>query len=132
MVNVLNLSSGYVAKNMSYGAVDLFTSWMCGHQIHYTTYAGETLSTVDVKFTDQRAIAWIDMFNSGYNPCPFCGGIPEIRHRTECGGHGEFYKTAQVTCTECGAGAKSVIIDGYYGAETTEQDAIDAWNRRVY
>lgn len=62
--------------------------------------------------------------------CPFCGGIPSISYTTECGGHGEFYKTARVICEDCGANTRSVIIDGFYGAETIEQDAIDAWNVR--
>lgn len=63
--------------------------------------------------------------------CPFCGGTAKLVETTECGGHGEFYRTARVMCRECGASTKYVIIDGFYGATTSKSDAIAAWNTRV-
>ena len=64
------------------------------------------------------------------NSCPFCGGPPDIRYNTECGGHGEYYKTVKIVCTRCGASTKSFVCDRYYGEKTDERDAIAAWNRR--
>lgn len=74
---------------------------------------------------------WVKWYRTGNKFCPFCGGVPRIIRSTSCGGHGEFYETAKVACKECGASTSSVIIDGFYGATTTEQDTIDAWNSRV-
>lgn len=48
-------------------------------------------------------------------PCPFCGG--EAKFFEDKG-----YQIFSVTCTECDAGTNG------YGIE---QDAIEAWNRRV-
>lgn len=73
---------------------------------------------------------FLKMREKGLKYCPFCDGIAELVHARESEGNVS-YKTARVRCIECGCATKSVIVDGYYGAETTEQDVIDAWNRRV-
>lgn len=89
------------------------------------------LSFDDANGTVKRTIdKLLNMIDNGLEYCPFCGGIAElIRDRSYCG-H-ESCMCAKVRCTECGCATPSVIIDGYYGAETTEKDAIDKWNRRA-
>lgn len=131
MIEAINRGDHFIAKNMHWRIVEKFTDWLCGHKQEYLTQCGDNLWNMNVTFTYEKGVDWINAYNAGSRFCPFCGGIPELRHETKCGGHGEFYQTAQVVCTECGASAKSVITDGYCGAETTELDAIEAWNRRV-
>lgn len=63
--------------------------------------------------------------------CPFCGGAPDIVYKTECGGHGEYYRTVKVFCTKCHASTRHFVLDGYYGSTESELDAIAAWNERV-
>lgn len=63
--------------------------------------------------------------------CPFCGGEVELRYDHNCGGHGDFYRTAYMQCCVCGARSRGFVYDGYYGETTTELDAIEAWNSRV-
>ena len=48
-------------------------------------------------------------------PCPFCGGKAKLFEDKD-------YQIYSATCTECDAGTNA------YGIE---QDAIEAWNRRV-
>jgi Lar family restriction alleviation protein len=66
----------------------------------------------------------------GLKTCPFCGGEAGLNHVGESDGNIRFL-TAYVVCCDCGARTRSFIIDGYYGVMTTEDDAIEAWNRRV-
>lgn len=63
--------------------------------------------------------------------CPFCGGNVKLTYEHNCGGHGDFYKTAYMQCYVCGARSRGFVYDGYYGETTTELDAIEAWNSRV-
>lgn len=53
--------------------------------------------------------------NDKLKPCPFCGGEAKFFED-------KYYQIYSVTCTECDAGTNA------YGIE---QDAIDAWNRRI-
>lgn len=62
--------------------------------------------------------------------CPFCGGEALLCEQSESDGQVS-YKVAYVECDVCGCNTGSYIIDGYYGATTTKEDAIKAWNRRV-
>lgn len=79
----------------------------------------------------------LDLINKIYkaaievNNCPFCGGKVKLTYDDNCGGHGEFYKTAYMQCGNCGARSREFIYDGYYGEKTTELDAIEAWNNRI-
>ena len=51
-------------------------------------------------------------------PCPFCGGKAEINNLIKFDNNDRFW----VECKECGIGTK--IYD-------SEQEATEAWNRRV-
>ena len=53
--------------------------------------------------------------NAELEPCPFCGGEAKLFEDKD-------YQIYSVTCTECDAGTNA------YGIE---QDAIDAWNKRI-
>lgn len=64
-------------------------------------------------------------------PCPFCGGKPGLIYDTENDGNAH-YKVARIECQSCGCRTKNYTVDGYYGAETTELDAVLIWNDRVY
>ncbi len=138
-IDVILINGGFATSGFSWHrdvTPGRFYNWLRKHKIQFAMPTivekelGHDVERVRFEFNDEKALKWITHYNSGNGFCPFCGGIPDVKHRTECGGHGEFYKTAQVVCTECGASTRSVIIDGFYGAETTEQDAIDAWNMR--
>lgn len=63
-------------------------------------------------------------------PCPFCGGPAEFetRYRTDGQTH---YEVAVVACQLCGCRTDDYILNGYYGSDDTQQDAIDAWNKRT-
>ena len=63
-------------------------------------------------------------------PCPFCGGEAGLNYVGEMDGNIR-YLTAYVVCRGCGTRTRSFIVDGYYGVMTTEQDAVETWNRRV-
>lgn len=63
-------------------------------------------------------------------PCPFCGCEAILKKDRESDAN-VLYDVAFVKCPKCGCRTRSFITDGYYGATTTEQDAIDAWNRRA-
>ena len=56
--------------------------------------------------------------NTGLKPCPFCGGEAEKCNLTKF----DINDRCWVECKECGVSAK--IYD-------SEQEAIEAWNRRV-
>lgn len=62
--------------------------------------------------------------------CPFCNGKAELRRERMSDGN-VIYTDAYVCCTACGCRTPNFTIDGYYGATTTEADAIAAWKRRV-
>ena len=64
-------------------------------------------------------------------PCPFCGADEALLVKTKRPDGNVSYQVAYVGCENCGCQTDEFIIDGYYGATTTEQDVIDAWNRRA-
>lgn len=64
-------------------------------------------------------------------PCPFCGGESEVCISEEHHGMDGWYRVAFVRCKECRCRTPQYAIDGFYGCKTTEQDAIEAWNRRA-
>lgn len=55
-------------------------------------------------------------------PCPFCGG--EAKVKAYSNGYNIWFR---VMCDDCGV-AQDGIRNGYYG----EEQAIEAWNRRVH
>lgn len=63
-------------------------------------------------------------------PCPLCGCEAILKRDRESDAN-VLYDVAFVKCPKYGCRTRSFITDGYYGATTTEQDAIDAWNRRA-
>lgn len=63
--------------------------------------------------------------------CAHCGGRSVLTHDQRQDGNC-WYKVAYIHCTECGVRTCDYIIDGYYGSDDSEQDAIDAWNKRSY
>lgn len=71
------------------------------------------------------------MSNKKLKPCPFCGGEASLLRRYKRLDGGGWYKIAVVECDDCGSNGGDYIVDGHFGASTSEQDAIDAWNRRV-
>ena len=72
----------------------------------------------------------MDISEKHLEPCPFCAGDAVLKHFKERDGN-VLFECARVVCDECGAGTGYFIIDGYYGVMTTEDDAIEAWNRRA-
>lgn len=74
--------------------------------------------------------AWGKMRDLGLDYCPFCSGISDLQRGHKRDGNAS-YRFARVFCTECGCSTHEYITDGYYGSTATEQDAIEAWNRRV-
>lgn len=71
------------------------------------------------------------MSNKKLKPCPFCGGEASLLRRHKRLDGGGWYKIAVVECDDCGSNSGDYIVDGHFGVNTSEQDAIDAWNRRV-
>ena len=63
-------------------------------------------------------------------PCPFCGGRANFVTSRRMDGQCSF-KRGEVCCSECGCGTGGYIIDGYLGIETTEDEVVAIWNRRV-
>lgn len=62
-------------------------------------------------------------------PCPFCGGKGMVSERTECCGHGEYFKACTVICEKCYA--TGPWKDEYdFPKQDLKPLAIDAWNRR--
>lgn len=120
MITVLDTPEGYIAKNMSCGAAERFASYLARHTCAYEITGGDELWCCNVRFHYKKGVDWIDNYNAGRKFCPFCGGVPELRHKTECGGHGVFYDIPKMVCTECGAS-----VSGEH-----EQDTIDKWNTR--
>ena len=62
--------------------------------------------------------------------CPFCGSEAMLRVSREYTGN-EGYDVAYVICLMCNARTTQVIVDGYFGATTTEEDVVKMWNRRA-
>ena len=72
----------------------------------------------------------MDISEKHLEPCPFCAGDAVLKRFKEQDAQ-VYFRCARVVCGDCGAGTRSFIVDGYYGVMTTEEDAIEAWNRRV-
>jgi Lar family restriction alleviation protein len=70
---------------------------------------------------------------SELKPCPFCGAQPVVRTENLDERFG-YANEVKIQCPSCGA-AKSAMGDsskgGYADNSTTEQRAIEAWNRRA-
>lgn len=62
-------------------------------------------------------------------PCPFCGGEAVLKESRQPDGNCS-YKCAIIKCQSCGCNTGYYTIDGYYGATTTIQDTVNAWNKR--
>lgn len=63
-------------------------------------------------------------------PCPFCGGNGLLCRDKHYDGY-DPYEIHFVKCVHCGCSTSVFITDGHFGANTSVQDAIDAWNRRI-
>lgn len=64
-------------------------------------------------------------------PCPFCNGYAKIDIKRESAGMDGSYVNWIIHCEKCGA-MLSYPADGFYGRKAlTEDEAIEAWNRRV-
>lgn len=62
--------------------------------------------------------------------CPFCGGEAIYKIDTEPDGYCH-YTVGFIKCDKCGCQTPHLIIDGYYGATTKEEDVYKIWNKRV-
>ena len=62
-------------------------------------------------------------------PCPFCGDEARIKDGMRTDGN-IIYKTKCVQCVGCGAKTQEKISCGYYSLHFTDEEAIEAWNRR--
>ena len=62
-------------------------------------------------------------------PCPFCGGVAQLTHKSECWGHGMNIDEHFVKCTQCGCKGKTHPA---YDKTTAQciTDAIVSWNKR--
>jgi hypothetical protein len=62
-------------------------------------------------------------------PCPFCGGIGELKRQSECFGHGLYVEQIYVCCTKCGA--RGGIAYSWSDDNKRLADiAIERWERR--
>ena len=62
------------------------------------------------------------MSNTELKPCPFCGGKAKTAYAIND------YNRWGVYCKHCGC---SVEIEDWKGVEDTEENAVEAWNRRA-
>lgn len=66
--------------------------------------------------------------------CPYCNGEGELKTRSECAGHGDYYENAYVQCKKCFATGPQ--IDNYYShrnkesIEEIKKEAIKRWEER--
>ena len=64
-------------------------------------------------------------------PCPFCNGYAKINIKRESAGMDGSYTNWIIHCEKCGA-MITCPADRFYGRKAlTEDEAIEAWNRRV-
>ena len=66
--------------------------------------------------------------NKELKPCPFCGGKAELKKDGAYDQSWNYMSYACVECTNC-----HVTIESHKGdcQDTTEQEAVSKWNRRV-
>lgn len=62
-------------------------------------------------------------------PCPFCGGAARVKDDVKCYGHGDYDKSAYVTCCYCHATGEKFYKR--YCKGDLEETAVAAWNRRT-
>lgn len=60
------------------------------------------------------------------NPCPFCGGKPELKH---IGNEYTKKRVIEINCTKCHAKRTDASIR--FGMDWLENAAKEAWNKRV-
>lgn len=63
-------------------------------------------------------------------PCPFCGGLAELRQGRKPDGNVSYGMT-WIECRVCGCQTKNYPNDGYYGMRFSDDAVLDAWNRRA-